>query len=175
MGSKTSPPGPAGDAAAALVTLLEPALAGLGYDLEDVRIQRAGSRHQVRVVVDRDGGLDLDGVAEASRLVDDLLESKDDLLPGAYVLEVTSPGVDRPLTQPRHWRRNLGRRVEVQTQDGRNMTGRVAEADDEMAQLDVEQQKAHMARQAPPKRTAIRYSEIVSAMVQIEFRPVEQS
>nr|MDT0666278.1 ribosome maturation factor RimP [Micromonospora sp. DSM 115978] len=72
---------------------------------------KAGARSVVRVVVDRDGGIDLDAVAEASRLVSAVLDEGRGPLPGAYVLEVTSPGVDRPLTRPRHWQRAVGRLV----------------------------------------------------------------
>ena len=71
----------------------------------------AGRRSVVRVVVDRDGGVDLDAVAEVSRAVSEALDGADDLGSSPYVLEVTSPGVDRPLTAPRHWRRNAGRLV----------------------------------------------------------------
>ena len=65
----------------------------------------------MRVVVDRDGGIDLDAVAEVSRAVGAALDADPDAMPGTYVLEVTTPGVDRPLTQPRHWRRAKGRLV----------------------------------------------------------------
>ena len=92
---------------------LEQPLAELGVDVESVEVQKAGRRHVVRIVVDRDGGVDLDLVAEVSRRASELLDSPSlsDLLTGAFVLEVTSPGVDRPLTQPRHWRRAVGRLV----------------------------------------------------------------
>jgi ribosome maturation factor RimP len=90
-----------------------------GYDLEDVVVTSAGRRSVVRVVVDRDGGIDLDAVAEVSRAVSDALDAADAFGESAYTLEVTSPGVDRPLTEPRHWRRNIGRLVETQSFKGR--------------------------------------------------------
>lgn len=102
-------------------------LAELGVDVESVEVQRAGRRHVVRIVVDRDGGIDLDLVADVSRRASELLDvpplSED--LPGPFVLEVTSPGVDRPLTEARHWRRALTRLVEVTTTDGKEIVGRV--------------------------------------------------
>ena len=96
---------------AAIRVLLAPVVAAHGVDLEAVSVSRAGSRSVVRVVVDRDGGLDLDGVAEVSRTVNAALDAVgDDVIHGSFVLEVTTPGVDRPLTEPRHWRRAAGRR-----------------------------------------------------------------
>ena len=100
-------------ARARLVEVLEPAVTRAGFDLEEVTVQRAGSRSLLRVVVDRDGGVDLDSVAAASKVVGDVLDANGDAMPGPYVLEVTSPGVDRPLTEPRHWRRAVGRLVLV--------------------------------------------------------------
>ena len=104
-------------------------LEALGVDLEDVEIQRAGRRHVLTVVIDRDGGVDLDLVAEVSRTVSETLDETGlgDEIAGAYVLEVTSPGVDRPLTEPRHWRRAIGRLVDVSLTDGTRVTGRVRE------------------------------------------------
>jgi len=104
-------------------------LEALGVDLEDVEIQRAGRRHVLTVVIDRDGGVDLDLVAEVSRTVSETLDETGlgDEIAGAYVLEVTSPGVDRPLTEPRHWRRAIGRLVDVSLTDVTRVTGRVRE------------------------------------------------
>lgn len=96
-----------------LLDLLAPVVQHAGYDLEDVSVTAAGRRSLVRVVVDRDGGIDLDAVAEVSRVVSAALDGDDDAFAGPYVLEVSSPGVDRPLTQPRHWRRASGRLVTV--------------------------------------------------------------
>jgi ribosome maturation factor RimP len=117
---------------AQLRELLSPVVAAAGYDLEDVEVSSAGRRSVVRVIVDRDGGVDLDAVAEVSRPVSDALDAADAFGESAYVLEVTSPGVDRPLTAPRHWRRNIGRLVEV---DG--MQGRIVEASESGVVLDV--------------------------------------
>ena len=114
----------------ALVAGLASPLAAMGVDLEGVEVSKAGRRHVVRVVIDRDGGVDLDTVAEVSRAVSDLLDSEPlaAILPGPFVLEVTSPGVDRPLTHERHWRRAASRLVIVTLTDGTLITGRVVEA-----------------------------------------------
>ncbi|HVU91213.1 MAG TPA: ribosome maturation factor RimP [Jatrophihabitans sp.] len=145
------PPAPAGASAAAanararehLLELLGPLVSGAGYDLEDVTVTSAGRRSLVRVTVDADGGIDLDAVAVVSRLVSDALDADAEnpasprALAGAYVLEVSSPGVDRPLTEPRHWRRAAGRLVKVEV-DGRPLVGRIAGVDDAGVTLDVE-------------------------------------
>lgn len=120
-----------------LVALLAPAVEPGGYDLEDVSVSSAGRRTLVRVIVDADGGIDLDAVAEVSRAVSDVLDSHDELFPGAYVLEVSSPGVDRPLTEGRHWRRAVGRLVEVPVA-GQQVTGRVTAADESGITLSVD-------------------------------------
>lgn len=106
--------------------LVEP-LGALGVDVEAVEVQKAGRRHVVRIVVDRDGGIDLDLVASVSQRASELLDVPPlaDELPGPFVLEVTSPGVDRPLTEPRHWRRARTRLVQVTLIEGGDVTGRV--------------------------------------------------
>ena len=117
---------------------LAPVVTAAGYDLEDVSVTAAGRRSVVRVVVDRDGGIDLDAVAEVSRTLSAALDESDVMGQAPYVLEVTSPGVDRPLTQPRHWRRAAGRLVRVNVADAGSVTGRVTTADDDNVTLDVD-------------------------------------
>lgn len=138
-----------------LATVIEPAVTAAGFDLEEVAVSPAGRRKVVRVVVDADGGVSLDGVAEVSRAVSGVLDGHDDLLGSSpYVLEVTSPGVDRPLTEPRHWRRAVGRLVEVPV-GGRPVRARVVAADDEAVELD------------PGAR--VPYAELGRGRVQVEF------
>ena len=118
--------------------VLEPVVSGAGYDLEDVTVTAAGRRSVVRVVVDRDGGIDLDAVADISRVVSETLDADDVTGETPYTLEVTSPGVDRPLTEPRHWRRAAGRLVRASVRDDKDVTGRVVEADDGGVTFDVD-------------------------------------
>ncbi|HEX3900377.1 MAG TPA: ribosome maturation factor RimP [Mycobacteriales bacterium] len=138
---------------AQLRELLSPVVSAAGYDLEDIEVSSAGRRSVVRVIVDRDGGVDLDAVAEISRPVSDALDAADAFGESAYVLEVTSPGVDRPLTEPRHWRRNVGRLVEV---DG--IKGRIIEATDSGIALEVEGTQRELS-----------YAELGSGKVVVEF------
>jgi len=118
--------------------VLEPVVTGAGYDLEDVTVTAAGRRSVVRVVVDRDGGIDLDAVADISRVVSEALDADDVTGEAPYTLEVSSPGIDRPLTEPRHWRRATGRLVRASVRDDKDVTGRVAGADDGGVTFDVD-------------------------------------
>ena len=113
---------------------LSPALDGLGLLLEDATITPAGNRRVLRVVVDAAEttapALSLDDVAEASRTVSQVLDESDVMGQQPYVLEVSTPGVDRALTQPRHFARNLNRLVRVVLTDGEAVLGRVTSADE---------------------------------------------
>lgn len=140
-----------------LLHTLGPIVQAAGYDLEDVSVTAAGRRNLVRVTVDHDGGIDLDAVAEVSRLVSDSLDEGGDGFAGPYVLEVSSPGVDRPLTEPRHWRRAQGRLVTV-TVGERSVTGRVVHADDAGVHLDVDGSRQEHA-----------YPSLGPGRIQIEF------
>lgn len=148
--------------AARLSELVRPEVAAVGYDLEDLTITAAGKRSVVRVVVDKDGGVTLDDVADVSRTISDVLDRFDESEPGlfgtTYVLEVSSPGVDRPLTEPRHWRRNVGRLVTATLREGEPVTGRVLAADDAAVTLD---------RQGSQHRLA--HTDLVRGNVQVEF------
>ncbi len=163
----------AGTVRPALRDRLTSGLAGAGFDLEDVAVSRAGSRSVVRVAVDRDGGIDLDAVAEASRVVSDLLDAAEaageGLSAGPYVLEVTSPGVDRPLTAPRHWRRAVGRLVTVRDSAGEVLSGRVLSADEAGADLAVATGPARRGRPQRRRVARVTYAQVERATVEVEF------
>ncbi|XVQ16036.1 ribosome maturation factor RimP [Spirillospora sp. CA-255316] len=120
-----------------LTRLLAPAVAAAGFDLEEVDVRPAGRRRLVRIVVDADGGVSLDDVALLSQTASGLLDDSEVMGAGPYVLEVTSPGVDRPLTEPRHWRRAAGRLVVAPLAEGGQIEGRVVSADEESVVIDV--------------------------------------
>ncbi len=140
-------------------------LAALGLDLEAVELTPAGKRRVLRVAVDKDGGVTMDDVAAATRAIGEVLDDSDALGEQAYTLEVTSRGVDRPLTLPRHWRRNADRLVKIDLTDGTDVTGRIVVSDEESSTLQVD----------GVDRT-IAYADITRAKVQIEFnrRTVEE-
>jgi ribosome maturation factor RimP len=133
-------------------------LSALGLDLEAVELTPAGKKRVLRVAVDKDGGVTLDDIAEATRAVSRELDGEDLMGEQAYTLEVTSRGVDRPLTEPRHWRRNHDRLVRATLRDGTQLTGRIGESDESGVTLDVS---------GTPRR--LEFDAIAKALVQIEF------
>lgn len=139
-------------------------LQALGLDLEGVDLSAAGKRRVLRVAVDQDGGVTMDEIAEATREVSRVLDEGDLMGERAYTLEVSSRGVDRPLTLPRHWRRNVTRLVTVSLVGEDEVTGRLLAADEEGADLDVG---------GSPRR--IVFADVARAKVQIEFTKHEES
>ena len=152
---------------------IEPVVGAAGYDLEDLVVTPAGRRSVVRVVVDRDAGVTLDDIAEVSRAVSEVLDRNDDGMGRTpYVLEVTSPGVDRPLTEPRHWRRNIGRLVTVAVGpagSAETVTGRVTTVDGAGVTLAVEAKGKPGAKKRPPTPRQVPWAELGSGRVQVEF------
>jgi ribosome maturation factor RimP len=137
---------------------LDDPLRALGLDIEAVDITPAGKRRILRVAVDKDGGVTLDEVAEATREVNRVLDDSDVMGEQPYTLEVTSRGVDRPLTLERHWRRNASRLVKVTLVDGESLTGRILEAAAESVTLEVSGDRRDVA-----------YADVKKALVQVEF------
>jgi len=162
------------EAVTRLTGWLEPEVTAAGYDLEELVVRPAGQRSVVRVVIDRDSGVSLDDVAEISRALSEVLDAQDEALGRSpYVLEVTSPGVDRPLTAPRHWRRNVGRLVSVAVgPEGKReqLTGRVVRVEDGGVVLAVEKggTKKGQVPKAVGERT-VAWAELGEARVQVEF------
>jgi ribosome maturation factor RimP len=163
--------------ASPLAGWIESVVGAAGYDLEDLVITPAGRRSVVRVVVDRDAGVTLDDIAEVSRAVSAALDENDGTLGRApYVLEVTSPGVDRPLTETRHWRRNVGRLVAVPvgpTGATEPVTGRVTAVDDTGVTLAVEGRGKPGAKKRPPTPRHVPWAELGAGRVQVEFGRAE--
>jgi ribosome maturation factor RimP len=137
-------------------------LAAVGLDVEAVELTPAGKRRMLRVAVDKDGGVTLDDIAEATKEVSRLLDDTDVMGEQPYTLEVTSPGTDRPLTLPRHWRRNQGRLVKVTLVGGETVTGRIRDTDEEHATLDVDGTERDVA-----------FTDVGKAKIQIEFNRKE--
>lgn len=138
-----------------------PVVAAARYDLEELTVSRAGNRSVVRVVVDGDDGVSSDAVADISREISTALDAAEQaegpLSRGGYTLEVSSPGIDRPLTRPRHWKRNRGRLVKVRVGEA-TRTGRIVAADDEGVRLDLDGEVSDH-----------RYPDLGPGRVQIEF------
>ncbi len=145
-----------------------------GFDIEDVLIDASASPPKITVVADGDDGLDLDSVAQLARLASELLDGIDtsgghetpDGATPAYVLEVTSPGVERPLTTEKHFRRARGRKVEMTLSDGSVLTGRLGQTQAGAVGL-VRREGAHRGFTVHD----IDLEKISKAVVQVEFSP----
>jgi ribosome maturation factor RimP len=125
----------------------------------------------LRVVVDSDTGADLDRIADVSRALSATLDETDAMGQTPYVLEVTSPGADRPLTEPRHYRRATGRLMKARLHEGGDLTARIIAVDDEGLDLEV---PGVQGRKPTARRVA--FAEIATARVEIEFnRKAEKS
>ncbi|MFF4329225.1 ribosome maturation factor RimP [Streptomyces sp. NPDC048387] len=144
--------------------LLEPLVAAKGLDLEEIELSKAGRRRMLRVVVDSDEGVELDACAELSREVSDVLDASDVMGEDEYVLEVSSPGADRPLSEHRHFVRATGRLVKFQLAQDGELVARILGVDDEGMDLEIPGVKG---RKATARRIA--FTDIAKARVEIEF------
>ncbi|TXH44976.1 MAG: ribosome maturation factor RimP [Actinobacteria bacterium] len=117
------------DRQARLERLIAPVVADTGFDVEEIVLRPAGRRTQLIVAVDGDE-VTSDGLAALSGRISEVLDGADAMGEQPYTLEVSSRGVSRPLTLPRHWRRNVGRLVKVELVDGSEVVGRIESADD---------------------------------------------
>ena len=134
-----------------------PALSALGFYLEDVTITSAGRRSMLTIIVDGDTHLSLDQVTSATKAISEIVESLQSLGDTPFTLEVTSPGLDRPLTKPRHWRKNIDRLVKVVLLDGKEIKGRIKAASEDSATVD---------------QSEINCTEIKRASLEVEFKQV---
>ncbi|MCX6448983.1 MAG: ribosome maturation factor RimP [Actinobacteria bacterium] len=137
--------------------VITPALKSLGFYLEDITITSAGKRSMLTVIVDADNHLSLDQVTAATKAIGELVEGIQSLGDTPFTLEVTSPGIDRPLTKPRHWRKNIDRLIKVILLDGKEVKGRIKDASELSATVDQQ---------------VILFTDIKRAILEIEFKQV---
>lgn len=138
--------------------LVERCVSELGLDLEAVEITPAGKHKVLRVALDVDGGVTIDHIADATRALSRELDESDAMGAAPYTLEVTSRGVDRPLSLPRHWRRNEGRLVKAQLGEGGTVVGRIGASDETGVTLDVDGTEQRYA-----------YDDLTHPLVQVEL------
>jgi ribosome maturation factor RimP len=136
---------------------ITPALEALGFYLEDVTIISAGRRSMLTIIVDGDTHLSLDQVTSATKAIGEIVESIQSLGETPFTLEVTSPGLDRPLTKVRHWQKNINRLVKVVLLDGSEIKGRIKDVNEVSATVDEKN---------------INYSDIKRATLEVEFKSV---
>ncbi|MFF7727634.1 ribosome maturation factor RimP [Streptomyces sp. NPDC008001] len=144
--------------------LLAPLVSARELDLEEIEVTTAGKRRVLRIVVDSDAGVELDECAEVSRAVSEKLDETDAMGGAPYVLEVTSPGADRPLTEHRHYVRATGRLIKAQLAEGGELVARIVAVDDEGLDLEVPGVKGRK-----PTSRRLAFGEIAKARVEIEF------
>ena len=141
-----------------LTALLEPVVSAFSFDLDDIEITKSGGQRILDVTIDGDSGVNLDEVAEVSRAISEFLDNSDAMGDEAYVLEVGTRGVTKPLTKPVHWARNVGRLVNV-AGDAINAVGRIVEFNDPDVTLDIK-----------GKQRTISIREISRAHIEVEFK-----
>ena len=142
-----------------IATAIRPAIEGEGAYLEEVTVTPAGRRSLVTVIVDSEKHLSLDEVTSLSRIVSEIVENLTELGDTPFTLEVSSPGIDRPLTLPRHFRKNIGRLVQITKSDGTTTKGRISTADENSVVVD---------------ESTIAFTEISKAILEIEFKSLSE-
>ena len=142
--------------------LVTPAVSDLGFYLEDVHVATPGSHRILTCIVDGDASLNLDQVTSVSRVISELLDEAPFMGETPFTLEVTSPGVDRPLTQPRHFAKNVSRLLKIIKLDGSEVTGRILSNTDKDVTLTVAVKKETIEE-------TVSLADIKRAVVEIEF------
>ena len=145
-----------------LLELLTPAVENAGFFLDEVQITSPGNHRTITCVVDGVKPLNMDEVTVVSRVISEILDASPVAGDDAFTLEVTSPGVDRPLTLPRHWTKNLTRLIKMTLNDGSVLTARLGEFNETHAKF-VENIKGRM------KNHEVAFADIKKAVVEIEF------
>lgn len=148
--------------------LITPALQQAGYFLEDVNLVTPGSHRIVTVIVDGESALNLDQVTVASKLVSELMDEATFMGETPFTLEVTSPGIDRPLTLPRHFAKNVTRLLKVTKTDGIVITGRITSNTESEVTLSVVEKKE-------TKEVVVALADIKRAVVEIEFNRKDEN
>jgi ribosome maturation factor RimP len=142
-----------------VAAVITPAIQALGFYVEDISITSAGRRSMLTVIVDGDTHLSLDQVTVATKAISEIVENLPTLGNNPFTLEVTSPGLDRPLTKPRHWRKNKDRLIKIVLNDDKEITGRIKDSTDD--EVIVDEQK-------------VAFVDIKRATLEIEFKQVNK-
>ena len=151
-----------------IAELITPALQQAAYFLEDVNLVTPGNHRIVTVIVDGETALNLDQVTVASKLVSELMDEAPFMGETPFTLEVTSPGIDRPLTLPRHFAKNVTRLLKVTQNDGVVVTGRITSNTDSDVTLSVVEKKE-------TKEVIVALADIKRAVVEIEFNRKDEN
>ncbi|WNI22129.1 ribosome maturation factor RimP [Streptomyces sp. ITFR-16] len=144
--------------------LVEPLVSAEQLDLEEIEVSRAGRRRVLRIIVDSEEGVELDACADLSRAISAKLDETDAMGEDEYVLEVSSPGADRPLTEHRHYVRATGRLARLTLNEGGELVARILAVDEDGLDLEVPGVKGRK-----PTSRRIAFDEIAKARVELEF------
>ncbi|MEV0574340.1 MULTISPECIES: ribosome maturation factor RimP [unclassified Streptomyces] len=144
--------------------LVEPLVSAEQLDLEEIEVSRAGRRRVLRIIVDSEEGVELDACADLSRAISARLDETDAMGEDEYVLEVSSPGADRPLTEHRHYVRATGRLARITPNEGAELVARIIAVDEEGLDLEVPGVKGRK-----PTSRRIAFADIAKARVELEF------
>ena len=151
-----------------IAQLVTPSVEEAGYFLEDVHVVTPGNQRIVTCIVDGESALNLDQVTSASKIISGLLDEATFMGETPFTLEVTSPGIDRPLTLPRHFAKNVTRLLKVTLNDGNVVTGRITSSSESSVLLEVAEKKAS-------KEVSVELSDIKRAVVEIEFNRKDEN
>jgi ribosome maturation factor RimP len=138
-----------------VLAVITPAIELLGFYIEDITITSAGKRSMLTVIVDGDTHLSLDQVTVATKAISEIVENLPTLGNNPFTLEVTSPGLDRPLTKPRHWRKNQDRLIKIVLNDGKEKMGRIKDSTESSVTVDEQ---------------VINFADIKRATLEVEFK-----
>jgi ribosome maturation factor RimP len=138
-----------------VLAVITPAIESLGFYVEDITITSAGKRSMLTVIVDGDTHLSLDQVTVATKAISEIVENLPTLGNNPFTLEVTSPGLDRPLTKPRHWRKNQDRLIKIVLTDGKEVKGRIKDSSETSVTVDDQ---------------TINFADIKRATLEVEFK-----
>ena len=148
---------------AELTTHLSPIVSALGYEVDEVELTTAGRRRVLEVILDAETPIDLNAISEATRAISNYLDESNIMGEKPYLLEVSSRGVSRPLTKPAHWRRNIGRLVEIKG-SANNLTGRITAFTDPVVTIAEDN-----------KEIEIDINTISKAVIEVEFKKFDES
>ena len=138
---------------------ITPIIESLGFYVEDIAITSAGKRSMLTVIVDGNTHLSLDQVTVATKAISEIVENLPTLGNNPFTLEVTSPGLDRPLTKPRHWQKNKDRLIKIILNDGKEITGRIKDSTQSAVTVDEQ---------------VINFADMKRATLEIEFKQVNK-
>ncbi|MFQ4148478.1 ribosome maturation factor RimP [Arthrobacter sp. LAPM80] len=162
-----------------LHAFLAPTVAAANLYLEEVKVHFDGSQRTVSVVVDlpedASGGVGLDAISVISRELSDAMDADPNDDGSVYTLEISSPGATRPLTEPRHWRRALGRMAKVNVSDRENFMGRILAVDDDgvLFKPELPVKKGMKPKQGEPEK--ILFTVIRRGVVELEFARLDEA